>query len=146
MRTACITKLTKMNEQWRWNKEHEEARRYVLEKLSSGPLLIVFDPNRETELHTDASAIGYGAILFQKIDDGLRVVAYFSRRTSAEESRYHSYELETLAIVNALKHFRVYLLGIKFKVVTDCNAIKSTCNKKDLFATCCKVVDFFARF
>ncbi|XP_076545695.1 uncharacterized protein LOC143305545 [Osmia lignaria lignaria] len=132
VRTACITKLTKKNEQWHWAEEQEKARHYILEKLSSNPLLVIFNPERETELHTDASAIGYGAILFQKVDGDSRVVAYFSRRTTPEESRYHSYELETLAIVNALRHFRVYLLGIKFKIITDCNAIKATSTKKDL--------------
>ncbi|XP_076237485.1 uncharacterized protein LOC143181127 [Calliopsis andreniformis] len=132
VRTACITKLTKNNVPWEWGEEQECARKYILDKLCSKPLLIIFDPNRETELHTDASSLGYGAILFQRLDGDLRVVSYYSRRTTPEESRYHSYELETLAIVNALKHFRVYLLGITFKIVTDCNAIKATSNKKDL--------------
>ncbi|CAK9829656.1 Transposon Tf2-8 polyprotein [Anthophora retusa] len=132
MRTACITKLTKKDEQWKWGDEQEEARKYILKKLCTKPLLVIFDPTRETELHTDASSLGYGAILFQRVDGDLRVVAYFSRRTTTEESRYHSYELETLAIVNALKYFRVYLLGLNFKIITDCNAVKATGTKKDL--------------
>ncbi|XP_043262479.1 LOW QUALITY PROTEIN: uncharacterized protein LOC122403183 [Colletes gigas] len=131
-RTACVTKLTKQDVPWCWGNEQEEARRYILEKLCSKPLLVIFDPTRETELHTDASALDYGAILFQRLDNEWRVVAYFSRRTTTEESRYHSYELETLAIVNALKHFRAYLLGINFKIITDCNAVKATGTKKDL--------------
>lgn len=57
---------------------------------------------------------------------------YFSRQTTKEEQRYHSYELETLAVVNIMKHFRVYLIGIKFKVVTDCSAIRTTLTKRDL--------------
>lgn len=32
--------------------------------------------------------------------------------------------METLAIVNALKRFRVYLQGISFTIVTDCNSLK----------------------
>ncbi|CAK9833137.1 Retrovirus-related Pol polyprotein from transposon 297 [Anthophora retusa] len=132
VRTACITKLTKKDEQWKWGDEQEEARKYILKKLCTKPLLVIFDPTRETKLHTDASSLGYGAILFQRVDGDLRVVAYFSRRTTTEESRYHSYELETLAIVNALKYFRVYLLGLNFKIITDCNAVKATGTKKDL--------------
>ncbi|XP_015435727.1 PREDICTED: uncharacterized protein LOC107191251 [Dufourea novaeangliae] len=131
-RASCITKLLRQNQPWCWGPSQENARNYILDKLSSKPLLIIFDPKRETELHTDASSIGYGAILFQRMDGDLRVVAYFSRRTTPEESRYHSYELETLAIVNALKYFRVYLLGIKFKIITDCNAIEATSTKRDL--------------
>ncbi len=40
--------------------------------------------------------------------------------------------METLAIINSLKHFRVYLIGIKFTIVTDCNAIKATVNKREI--------------
>ncbi|XP_067633181.1 uncharacterized protein [Eurosta solidaginis] len=58
------------------------------------------------ELHTDASADGYGAILMHKINNRSHVIEYFSKRTSSAESRYHSYELETLAVVNSIKHFR----------------------------------------
>ncbi|CAK9806275.1 Retrovirus-related Pol polyprotein from transposon 297 [Anthophora plagiata] len=68
VRTACITKLTKKDEQWRWGDEQEEARKYILKKLCTKPLLVIFDPTRETELHTDASSLGYGAILFQRVD------------------------------------------------------------------------------
>lgn len=61
-----------------------------------------------------------------------RVVSYFSRLTQGAESKYHSYELETLAVVKALQYFRHYLVGIRFTVVTDCNALKLTQRKKDL--------------
>ncbi|KAK9721588.1 RNase H-like domain found in reverse transcriptase [Popillia japonica] len=37
-----------------------------------------------------------------------------------------------LAIVNALNRFHVYLHGIKFKIVTDCNAVKLALNKKEI--------------
>jgi hypothetical protein len=93
---------------------------------------VIFNPDFPTELHTDASSIGYGAILIQKYDGQNKVVAYYSKRTSPSESKYHSYELETLAIVKALRHFRVYLIGIKFTIVTDCNAVKATVNKKEI--------------
>lgn len=129
-RTACITKLTKTNQKWGWGFEQDVARDYVIEHLSTKPLLTVFDPELPTEL--DASSLGYGAILVQRVDNVKKVVAYFSKRTSPIESKYCSYDLETLAIYNALKHFRVYLLGIKFQIFTDCNSIKSTMNKKDL--------------
>lgn len=131
-RTASITKLTKNNIKWEWGPEQDTARNYVIKQLISKPLLSIFDPSLPTELHTDASALGYGAILLQKLGNSNKVVGYFSKRTSPAESKYCSYDLETLAIYNALKHFRVYLLGMNFKIITDCNAIKSTMSKKDL--------------
>lgn len=55
-----------------------------------------------------------------------------SKKTTDAERKYSSYELEVLAIVDALKKFRVYLLGFPFKIITDCAAFEKTMNKKDL--------------
>lgn len=96
------------------------------------PVLTIFDPKKHTKVHTDASAIGVGAILLQQVNDKMAVVAYYSRQTTADQRCYHFYELETMAVMLALRYFRVYLLGIKFKVVTDCNALWSAFAKRDL--------------
>ncbi|GFX86733.1 retrovirus-related Pol polyprotein from transposon 17.6 [Trichonephila clavipes] len=55
-----------------------------------------------------------------------------SKKTNTAEEKYDSYELEVLAIINALKKFRVYLLGRHFKIVTDCSAFQKTMQKKEL--------------
>lgn len=124
--------LTRNNTKWNWGIEHEAARNKILKLLVSEPILTLFDPTKPIELHTDASSAGFGAVLFQKHENVLKVVEYFSMRTTETESRYHSYELETLAVVRAIKHFRHYLLGTPFKVVTDCNSLKASRNKKEL--------------
>ncbi|XP_024889023.1 uncharacterized protein LOC112465625, partial [Temnothorax curvispinosus] len=68
-------------------------------KLIEAPILAVYNPKASTELHCDASMHGFGAILMQKQDDNkMHPVFYFSRRTTEVETRYHSFELETLAI------------------------------------------------
>lgn len=97
------------------------------------PVLAIFNRNRETELHTDASAVGFGAVLMQKQEvNAMHPVYFYSKAASADESRCHSFELETLAIVYALDRFRSYLHGIPFKVVTDCNALSLTFDKKSI--------------
>lgn len=132
-KTACIAHLTKKNVKFYWGPEQEKVRQEIIGILTSAPILSIFDPALPTEVHTDASSAGYGAVLMQTHKDGKKkVVAYFSKVTQGAESRYHSYELETLAVVKALQHFRHYLIGLQFKVVTDCNALKSTERKKDL--------------
>lgn len=40
--------------------------------------------------------------------------------------------METLAIIYALQRFRIYLHGIKFKIVTDCQSLKLTLDKRDI--------------
>ncbi|GFW63032.1 retrovirus-related Pol polyprotein from transposon 17.6 [Trichonephila clavipes] len=107
--------------------------------LSENPVLHVFQQGYPLELHTDASSLGFGAVLLQKSDDGLFYplslslsIHYFSRKTTVQQEKYSSYELEVLAIIEALKKFRSYLLGTKFKIITDCDAFQKTMHKKDL--------------
>jgi len=54
---------------------------------------------------------------------------YFRRKTNSTERNCTSYELDDLVDVRALEKFRHYRLGIKFKIVTDCAALKQTIDK-----------------
>lgn len=101
------------------------------QKMIERPVLAIFSPQDETELHCDASAVGFGSVLLQKKKDGkFHPISYFSKRTTPAESKYHSYELECLAIVYSLRRFRVYLHGRPFKIITDCAALTLTLQKK----------------
>lgn len=74
---------------------------------------------------------GIAGVLMQiGSDNKLHPVSYYSRKTSSEESKYHSYELEALAIVCSLERFRVYIIGIHFIIKTDCNSLKLLAEKK----------------
>ncbi|GFS52817.1 retrovirus-related Pol polyprotein from transposon 17.6 [Trichonephila clavipes] len=102
-------------------------------KIAKPLTLHIFKPGKKTELHTYASQQGYGAVLLQEADDGrLHPVYYMSKKTNTAEEKYSSYELEVLAIVAALKKLRMYLLGHKVKIVTDCSAFQKSMGKKDL--------------
>ena len=65
-------------------------------------------------MHTDASQEAYSAILMQKDpnDGSLHPIYYMTKKTSPTEKKYTSYELEALAIIEGVKKFRKYLLGI----------------------------------
>jgi len=47
------------------------------------------------------------------------------------EQNYRATQLECLAVVWAVKHFRYYLLGRQFKVITDHTALKWLFKMKD---------------
>jgi len=80
------------------------------------PVLRLYDPSAETELHTDACAVGLGAILLQKqADKSWASVAYFSHPNSETEKNYHSFELEMLAVVRTIERFHIYLYGKHFR-------------------------------
>lgn len=129
-----LTDLLRKDAVFEFTEEHQRVFKILKEKLSNPPVLRIYKPNAVTELHTDASRVAYSAILMQKCDEDneLHPIHYMSRRTSEAESKYSSYELEALAIIEGVKKFRHYLHGIPFKIVTDCQAFEKTLNKKDL--------------
>ncbi|EFA05054.2 Retrovirus-related Pol polyprotein from transposon 297-like Protein [Tribolium castaneum] len=130
--TAPITALLRKDQVFNWTPECESARQLIISKLTEPPILRIYNPELPCQLHTDASSVGIGAALLQVENGAAYPVAYYSRRTTDYESRYPAYDLETLAIVEAVEHFRVYLYGVHFTVFTDCNSVRATALKKNL--------------
>ena len=75
-------------------------------------------------LYTDASKIAVGAVLLQSDSNGIeRVGSFFSKKLCPAQRNYSTFEREGLAIICALVHFRVYLLGCRFRHRTDHRAL-----------------------
>ncbi|GFT77406.1 transposon Tf2-6 polyprotein [Trichonephila clavipes] len=128
-----LSDLTRKDNPFMFEQPQMEAFKKLKKLLTESPVLSIFQQGRTTELHTDASQQGYGTVLLQEADDGkLHPVQYMSQKTTPAEEKYSNYELEVLAVVNALKKFRTYLLGNPFKIITDCSAFQKTMDKKDL--------------
>jgi hypothetical protein len=69
--------------------------------------------------------LGFGAVLTQCDDERKEfVVAYASHSNNATKSRYCSYKGESLVTVWAVAHFRCYLFGTQFTLVTDHQPLK----------------------
>lgn len=81
-------------------------------------------------LATDASKFAAGAVLSQVFEGKEHPVAFASRQFSGPEQRYGATERECLALVWAVRHFRCYLYGRRFRLVTDCQPLKSLMNVK----------------
>ncbi|GBL82029.1 Retrovirus-related Pol polyprotein from transposon 297, partial [Araneus ventricosus] len=126
-----LSDLLKKDSNFSFGLKERESFNEHKQILSKEPVLCLYNPKSETEIHTDASIDGFGACLLQKsiVDNQLHPVYYMSRKTSDTERKYSSYELEVMAVIEALKKFRPYVLGIPFKIVTDCIAFKQTMNK-----------------
>ena len=79
-------------------------------------------------MNTDASHVGLGCVLMQCG----RMVAYPSTKLKACEKNYPTHDLELATIVFALKIWRYYLYGKKFKVYSDHKSLKYLFTQKEL--------------
>ena len=125
-----LHRLTGKDVRWEWTEDCQTAFSELKQRLLNSPVLVYPDFDLDFILETDASKDGLGAILSQKkADDKLHPVAYASRSTSSPEKNYSVTELETLAVVWAVQHFRAYLYGHNVTVITDHSAVKSILDK-----------------
>mgnify|MGYP000269914698 CR=1 FL=1 len=102
-----------------WAEEQQEAFDALKAAVANGPCLALPDESKPYVVHTDASGYATGAVLMQQYEEGLRPIAFLSKRMSDAEQRYPVHEQELLAILNALRAWRHYLGGRRFTVLTD---------------------------
>ena len=89
--TAPLRELTRKHASFKWQPRHQTALDRLKEALTSEDVIAYFDPNKETHLIVDASSVGLGACLAQKVretKDEYKVVAYALRSLSPTERRY----------------------------------------------------------
>lgn len=129
-----LSDLLRKNAKFKMEDDEKIAFEQLRNSLVNAPVLKLFNPKAETEIHTDASMYGYGAVLLQRDeeDSQFHPVEYMSRKTTDMEQKYHSYELEVLAVIEALKKWRIFVLGLKIRIITDCNAFALTMRKQDI--------------
>ena len=109
-----------------WSTECQSTFDLLKSSLVTAPVLAYQDFSEDFVLEMDASILGLGAVLSQKKQDAnLHPVAYASRSLSIAERNYGITELETLAVMWAVTHFRAYLYGHHVTVYTDHSAVKA---------------------
>ena len=122
----------------RWKGECQKAFDALRAALMTAPVLAYPDYTKPFVVETDASDKGLGAVLSQKQDGKLRVIAYASRGLRGAEKNmqnYSSMKLELLALKWAVaEKFREYLLGAEFMVYTDNNLLTYLQSKSKLKA------------
>uniref|UniRef100_A0A8R1DGL0 RNA-directed DNA polymerase n=1 Tax=Caenorhabditis japonica TaxID=281687 RepID=A0A8R1DGL0_CAEJA len=107
-----LTRLNRKNEKFRWETPQQEAFDTLREALLDKPILAFPDYEKPFNLFCDASAVGLGAALMQaetEEEKHFKAIAYTSRTLADSETRWPAIQVELLAIIFALRHFRPYI-------------------------------------
>ena len=125
---SSLTRLLRKGVKFEWDDKCQSSFKRLKEILVEAPVLIQPTSGRDYTVYSDALRIGLGCVLMQ---DG-KVVAYASRQLKPHEQNYPTHDLELAAVVFALKFWRHYLYGEKFRIFTDHKSLKYLLTQNDL--------------
>ncbi|CAH8653383.1 unnamed protein product [Schistosoma haematobium] len=117
-RANCLFNILTSNS-FKWSEEQESCSRNLLKFLQSDAFPRMYSPSVHSVLITGASPVGIGAVLEQ---EG-RPVICVSYKLTVTEQGYSQTQREALVVFWAVKRLRKYLLGTKFTIVTDHEAL-----------------------
>ena len=119
-----MVELTKKGKKFIWDEACEQSFKGLKEALV-GTEVMGYPLNNSGEfiLDLDASDVGIGGIIHQVQNGRERVIAYASRALNKAEKNYCINEKELLAVRYFVEYFRQYLLGRRFTVRTDHQAL-----------------------
>ena len=99
-------------------------------KIHTVPHFSRFDKSFTT--HVDASGCRDGTLLAQIKDNGeLPIIAYFSKRFTANQQHYSATQKEYIAVMLAVTHWRSYIWGRQLVCVTHHNALRYLYSMQD---------------
>src|SRR5207237_9534203 len=113
---------------FKWSAACEAAFQELKQRLTTAPVLVMPDMQKEFSVYCDAFGQGIGCVLVQ---EG-HVVAYASRQLRKHEQHYPTHDLELAAIVYALKIWRHYLIEKRTEVYIDHKILKYIFTQPDL--------------
>ena len=102
-----------------WTEEAEKSFVELKLRLTSAPVLVNPDFDKQFTIQTDASNTGLAAVLFQEIDGAEHPIAFASKTMTSAQRNYTVTEQECLAVLFGIDKFRQFVEGTKFRVVTD---------------------------
>ena len=106
-----LTDLTKKDNPFSWTEDTSNAFESIKAAIISETMLHFPDPTRQFTLETDASDYAIGAALRQDFDGLSAPIAFFSKKLNTSQINYSAHDKELLAIIEALKYWRHYLVG-----------------------------------
>ena len=111
--------LTHKGAIFRWTVECEDAFQSLKHALTNPPVAAHPVFSNPFLLYTDASLEGIGSVLAQKKDNKEHVIAYASHTLNPSERKWSTFDRELFAVVWSVRHFKHFLSGSSFVIITD---------------------------
>ena len=108
-----------------WEPEHQAAFIQMKKEIGSAPVLVYYNPKKQTALQTGASVKGLGACLLQ--DD--KPVYFASKALTNAQKGYVAIELEALAVAWEMEKFYHFLFASHFLLETDQKPLEAILSK-----------------
>lgn len=114
-----LLKGRKKGQAIKWTEEADKAFIEIKHRLTSAPVLASPDFSKPFFIQTDSSDTGMGAVIFQEEEGYEHPIAYASKTLNKCQRKYSVSEKEMLALIFGIEHFRSYIEGTSFTVITD---------------------------
>ncbi|GBL76104.1 Transposon Tf2-8 polyprotein, partial [Araneus ventricosus] len=118
-----IVNLTRKGTPFVWSENCQDVFNVMQEIILNKPTIKNYDESKPLYLTTDASKVALCAILLQKDGEKFYPIEFFSKQLSPSERNYPSIRRELFAIFMDIKHFREYLYGRHFYLLTDAKSL-----------------------
>jgi len=117
--SAPLTELVSGKGRVTLNEQQLQAFRALRDAMTQAPVLELFVTDRDTRVEVDSCSTGVGAVLTQEVNGAWKPAAFFWKKFSMTARAYASRESETYGIYLTIIHWRVWLLGRRFTVISD---------------------------
>jgi hypothetical protein len=127
MYTGPLAEITRNGHSFEWRPIHQKCFESIKNMACKAPILKPVNPNKDEPIWVicDASVHGVGAVYGQGPTwQTCRLAGIMSKKFTTAQHAYRVFEMETLAILEALLKWEDKLLGYKINVITDHEALK----------------------
>ncbi|KAL1938571.1 hypothetical protein VTO73DRAFT_11594 [Trametes versicolor] len=124
--TSPLESICRNGTPFHWRPLHQACMDRIKDLACRAPVLKPIDPAHEDTIWviTDGSVIGVGAVYGQGPEwKTCRPAGFMSKKFTSAQRSYRTYEHEALGIIEALMKWEDRLLGRRFKVATDHEAL-----------------------
>lgn len=147
--TAPLSAITRNGHEFMWRPIHEKCFMEIKALATKTPILKPINPDLADPIWVvcDASASGVGAFYGQGNSwENCRPAGFMSRKFKEAQQNYRVFEMETLAILEALTKWEDKLIGRKFTVITDHQSLEFFSKQKHLSGRQARWAEYLSRF